>query len=98
MPSAVDFFPCHIIELMNFVTRSDPYTGSASVVRLAICPLRGISAIAPGSLLSARALDAAGRVSALLPYYAFFWRFVPYFERPWLRPATPVASSVPRTT
>jgi hypothetical protein len=42
MPSAVDFFPCHIIELMNFVTRSDPYTGSSSVVRFAICPFLGM--------------------------------------------------------
>src|ERR1700682_4455859 len=42
MPSAVDFLPCHIIELMNFVTRSDPYTGSASVVRFAICPFLGM--------------------------------------------------------
>src|SRR6266700_627626 len=42
MPSAVLFFPCHIIELTNFVTRSDPYTGSGSTVRFAICPLRGI--------------------------------------------------------
>ena len=24
MPWAVDFLPCHIIELTNFVTRSDP--------------------------------------------------------------------------
>src|SRR6266849_1030259 len=44
MPSAVDFLPCHIIELMNFVTRSDPYTGSASTVRFGVCPFRGISA------------------------------------------------------
>src|ERR1700687_6005527 len=42
MPSAVDFFPCHIIELMNFVTRSDPYTGSASTVRFGVCPFLGM--------------------------------------------------------
>ena len=42
MPSAVLRLPCHIIELMNFVTRSDPYTASAGTVRFAICPLRGI--------------------------------------------------------
>src|SRR5450432_1565881 len=44
MPSAVLFLPCHIMELTNFVTRSDPYTGSGSTVRLAIYPFRGISA------------------------------------------------------
>src|SRR6266853_2985743 len=44
MPSAVLFLPCHIIELTNFVTRSDPYTGSTSTFRLAMYPFRGISA------------------------------------------------------
>src|SRR5207249_7411161 len=43
MPSAVLFFPDHIMELTNFVTRSDPYTGSASTPRFAMCPFRGIS-------------------------------------------------------
>src|SRR6267143_793983 len=30
--------------------------------------------------------------------YAFLGRFAPYFDRPCMRPATPTASSVPRTT
>src|SRR5262245_39828575 len=30
--------------------------------------------------------------------YAFFGRLAPYFERPCIRPCTPTASSVPRTT
>src|SRR5277367_3549806 len=66
MPSAVDFLPCHIIELMNFVTRSDPYIGSASTVRFGVCPLRGIQFPAPGPPFPARALDAASRVSTCL--------------------------------
>jgi hypothetical protein len=42
MPSAVERLPCHIIELMNFVTRFEPYTASFGTVRFAVCPLRGI--------------------------------------------------------
>jgi hypothetical protein len=30
------------MELTNFVTRSDPYTGSGSTFRLAMYPFRGI--------------------------------------------------------
>src|SRR5664279_4861434 len=97
MPSAVDFFPCHIIELMNFVTRSDPYTGSDSVFRLAICPFLGMLRSSQLSDLSLQFLVSPWFHHGNC-FYAFFARFVPYFERPWLRPATPVASSVPRTT
>src|SRR5580704_5298598 len=46
MPSAVLFLPCHIIEFTNFVTRSEPYTGSASTLRFAICPFLGIQLLA----------------------------------------------------
>ena len=39
---ATAFLPSHIMELTNFVTRSEPYTGSGSTFRLAMYPFRGI--------------------------------------------------------
>src|SRR5216684_693695 len=102
MPSAVLFLPCHIIELTNFVTRSDPYTGSTSTFRLAMYPFRGIQLLA----LSCRAISYCSPLIFLAhdqrrtahdrPYA--FGRLAPYFERLCLRPATPTASSVPRIT
>src|ERR1700722_351617 len=42
MPWAVDFLPSHIMELTNFVTSDELYTGSAATSRFAICPFLGI--------------------------------------------------------
>src|SRR5215831_19399053 len=42
MPCAVFFFPCHIIELTNFSTRVELYTGSGSTSRTTALLLRGI--------------------------------------------------------
>src|SRR5208282_667075 len=63
MPSAVERLPCHFIELMNFVTRFEPYTASAGTVRFAVCPLRGIPVQLLLTLL--RALGAIFRTSLL---------------------------------
>src|SRR5215472_10515708 len=99
MPSAVLFLPDHIMELTNFVTRSDPYTGSGSTVRFAICPLRGIKlALAPRHYPWP---TPASPVTGGLPTSSaddYFGLLAPYFDLPCLRFATPTASSVPRIT
>src|SRR6516164_4512578 len=66
MPSAVERFPCHIIELMNFVTRSDPYTASAGTVRFAICPFLGIALPVETLLATSQTQQAASLRLALL--------------------------------
>src|SRR5215469_12294151 len=42
MPWATVFFPCHIIELTNFSTRVELYTGSGTTSRTTALLLRGI--------------------------------------------------------
>src|SRR5690349_20597470 len=113
MPSAVLFLPCHIMELTNFVTRSDPYTGSGSTFRLAMYPFRGISASSSWLLAVSSQLSALSPIFSLQNSWPLFGRrlksddrrlpyalgrLAPYFERLCLRPATPTASRVPRIT
>src|SRR4051794_3214983 len=50
MPWAVFFFPCHIIELTNFSTRVELYTGSGSTSRTTALRLRGIRFLRFGPL------------------------------------------------
>ena len=50
MPSAVLFLPCHIMELMNFVTRSEPYTGIGFHCAFRDVSFSGHLLLAPGSL------------------------------------------------
>src|ERR1700687_2263512 len=74
MPSAVLFLPCHIMELTNFVTRSDPYTGSGSTFRLAMYPFRGIKLLAPGFQLSALSRQLSAQVVRVNPYKLLSFR------------------------
>src|SRR5271167_693348 len=59
MPWAVDFLPSHIMELTNFVTSDELYTGSAATSRFAICPFLGIAFL---PLLLGATLGALGSV------------------------------------
>src|SRR5258706_16349964 len=97
MRSAVLFLPSLITVLMNLVTSVLLYTGPAASSRLGISRLRGISQI-----LSAGSRQlAVGSIllpAARCPARYCFGLLAPYFERPCLRPCTPTASSVPRTT
>src|SRR6478735_6589865 len=58
MPSATDFLPCDITELMNFVTSWELYSGSGRISRLATTRRLGI-------FLSLRALGAVLGTSLL---------------------------------
>src|ERR1700733_3566124 len=58
MPCGVDFLPSHIMELTNFVTSDELYTGSAATSRFAICPFLGIENPAFLPLFVSRPLGA----------------------------------------
>src|SRR5271168_1268215 len=63
MPWAVDFLPSHIMELTNFVTSDELYTGSAATSRFAICPFLGIASLPAQSFwLLGAAFGALGAV------------------------------------
>ena len=80
------FFPSHIIELTNFSTRVELYSGSATTSLGSGRRLRGMR--------SPYFFPLVGAAAAAPP----FGRFAPYLERLCLRFATPAVSSVPRTT
>src|SRR6266849_5596321 len=86
MRCSFERLPSHIIELMNFCTRSLPKTESGGTSRRTMNPLRGI-----------RYLHREGlQLEPKLAYFcAALGRLAPYFERPCLRFSTPAASSVP---
>src|SRR5437762_7045403 len=105
MPCDVDFLPSHIIELMNLLTSVEPYTGSARPSRLAMYPFRGIvvsisfeADCLPGANQQIFFKMADNHPPTTDDVFYALGRFAPYLERLCLRPATPTASSVPRTT
>src|SRR5262249_48492837 len=89
MRSAVLRLPLVITQLMNLLTSGLSYSGSAGMSRFGISRRLGIG--------DPYRLWALGFGLCRAPY-AFFGLFAPYFDRPCIRPWTPTASSVPRTT
>src|SRR5581483_3154156 len=99
----------HQVRLIHRI-RGDSALGNMSFARheksapgpslLALSLSRGIRALLldPETLNPSPALAGDPRLTPSHCPYAFFGRLAPYFERPWLRLATPTASSVPRTT
>src|ERR1043165_111673 len=83
MPWAVLFLPCHIIELMNLFTKSEPKTVSPSVPRFEICPFRGICFSSQLSGLSFQPLDNNQRPTAIWVFSLHTWSGSAY---DWLRP------------
>src|SRR5688500_759195 len=98
MRSAVLFLPSLMTVLMNLVTSVLLYTGSAASSRFGISLLRGMSESLYLQICDVRCGHRSTHRTSKIEDVYCFGLFAPYFERPCLRPCTPTASSVPRTT
>ena len=85
---AVVFLPSHIIELTNFSTRVELYTGSGRL-------LASRYVLFSASSFCVRCITAHLAGDSI---FAPFGLLAPYFDRLCLRLATPAVSSAPRTT